>query len=108
MTLPTNSTERAMGKAPASPAARLLAAGLRGYQAWASPIFAALGSRCRFEPSCSQYALEAVQARGALRGALLGLWRLLRCNPLSEGGYDPLEQSVGAHERRRRGMRRLA
>ena len=97
-----------MDKAMPSPAARLLAAGLRGYQAWASPIFAALGSRCRFEPSCSQYALEAVQARGALRGALLALWRLLRCNPLNAGGYDPLEQSVETDERRRRGMRRLA
>ena len=108
MTLSTNSPEQPMGRASASPAARLLAAGLRGYQAWASPIFAALGSRCCFEPSCSQYALEAVQTRGALRGALLALWRLLRCNPLSEGGYDPLKQSVGADEQRRRGMRRLA
>ena len=97
-----------MGSAMDSPAARLLAAGLRGYQARLSPVFGALGSRCRFEPSCSQYALDAVEARGALRGALLGLWRLLRCNPLNSGGYDPVVgQSVGADERRR-GMRRLA
>ena len=108
MTRSTDSRERAMGSAMSSRAARLLAAGLRGYQARLSPIFAALGSRCRFEPSCSQYALDAVEARGALRGTLLGLWRLLRCNPLSSGGYDPVELPVGAGERRRRGMGRLA
>lgn len=107
MTRSTDSTERAMGSAMGSPAARLLAAGLRGYQAQLSPVFGALGSRCRFEPSCSQYALDAVEARGALRGALLGLWRLLRCNPLNSGGYDPVKQSAGG-DGRRRGMRRLA
>lgn len=72
-----------------SPPARLLIAALRGYQAWLSPLFAALGARCRFEPSCSQYAVDAVQARGPLRGLALAVWRLLRCNPFNAGGYDP-------------------
>ena len=72
-----------------SPPARLLIAALRGYQAWLSPLFAALGARCRFEPSCSQYAVDAVQTRGPLRGLALAAWRLLRCNPFNAGGYDP-------------------
>ena len=72
-----------------SPPTRLLIAALRGYQAWLSPLFAALGARCRFEPSCSQYAVDAVQARGPLRGLGLAVWRLLRCNPFNAGGYDP-------------------
>ena len=62
---------------------------LRGYQAVLSPVFAALGSQCRFEPSCSQYMIDAVRSRGAIVGIALGLWRLVRCNPLNRGGYDP-------------------
>lgn len=76
-----------------SPLARLLIAALRGYQAWLSPLFAALGARCRFEPSCSQYAVDAVQTRGPLRGLGLAVWRLLRCNPFNAGGYDPAPSS---------------
>ena len=62
---------------------------LRGYQIALSPLFAALGSQCRFEPSCSQYMIDAVRSRGAIVGLALGLWRLARCNPLNRGGYDP-------------------
>ncbi len=62
---------------------------LLGYQAVLSPLFAALGSQCRFEPSCSQYTIDAVRARGALVGMGLGIWRVLRCNPFNSGGYDP-------------------
>lgn len=62
---------------------------LRGYQRALSPIFTALGSQCRYEPSCSQYVIDAVQSQGVGRGMLLGIWRLLRCNPFSRGGYDP-------------------
>lgn len=69
---------------------RVVIAALRGYQFVLSPLFAALGSHCRFEPSCSQYMIDAVKARGAMVGVGLGLWRLARCNPLNAGGYDPV------------------
>lgn len=45
---------------------------------------------CRYVPTCSQYALEAVEKYGAIKGGLLALWRIIRCNPLSKGGYDPV------------------
>ncbi len=60
---------------------------IRGYQRrWSGR----LGGVCRYQPSCSQYALEAVTRRGALVGLLLAAWRILRCNPFSRGGYDPV------------------
>ena len=73
---------------------RLILSGLGGYQAWVSPLFGALGARCCFEPSCSQYALDAVQAHGSLRGLALAVWRLLRCNPFNAGGFDPVVNSA--------------
>ena len=60
---------------------------LRGYQRWISP---ALLPACRYVPSCSQYALEAVELHGALRGSRLAVWRVLRCHPFVRGGYDPV------------------
>ncbi|HIU19414.1 MAG TPA: membrane protein insertion efficiency factor YidD [Candidatus Limiplasma stercoravium] len=45
---------------------------------------------CRFQPTCSQYALTAIERYGALRGGLMAAWRLVRCNPLCKGGYDPV------------------
>jgi len=48
-----------------------------------------LGGHCRFHPSCSAYFIEAVQKYGAIRGSLKGVWRLMRCNPLNRGGFDP-------------------
>ena len=45
---------------------------------------------CRFSPTCSEYATEAIEKYGALKGGVLSLWRILRCNPLSKGGYDPI------------------
>ena len=45
---------------------------------------------CRYTPTCSQYGLEAIQKYGAFKGSLLALWRILRCNPFSHGGYDPV------------------
>ena len=61
---------------------------LRGYQRWISPAF---GPRCRYYPSCSEYAIQAVKRFGILRGTLLATWRVLRCNPWSHGGFDPVD-----------------
>ncbi|HIY55581.1 MAG TPA: membrane protein insertion efficiency factor YidD [Candidatus Dorea merdavium] len=47
-------------------------------------------STCKFYPTCSQYALEAIEKYGALKGGLMAVWRILRCNPFSKGGYDPV------------------
>ena len=52
-----------------------------------------LPARCRYEPSCSAYAEEALRTHGALRGAILAAWRVLRCNPFSHGGFDPVPES---------------
>jgi putative membrane protein insertion efficiency factor len=64
---------------------------VRLYQVGLSPL---LGPRCRFEPTCSQYVAEALSIHGVWRGGLLGLWRLLRCHPLSKGGYEPVPGSA--------------
>ena len=58
------------------------------YQRLISP---ALPRRCKYEPTCSRYAVEAIRRYGILRGLVLAAWRLLRCNPWSYGGYDPVE-----------------
>ena len=60
---------------------------VRAYQVTLSPLFSGC---CRFEPSCSNYMIEAIQAHGALKGTLLGIWRLLRCHPFGKSGYDPV------------------
>lgn len=60
---------------------------IRFYQKYISPM---KRTKCPYIPTCSQYGLEAVQKYGALRGGLLALWRILRCNPFSHGGYDPV------------------
>ena len=57
------------------------------YQRFVSP---AMPVRCKYEPSCSNYAVQAIQRYGILRGLVLAGWRLLRCNPWSHGGYDPV------------------
>ena len=68
---------------------KLLLVGLiRAYQVLLSPL---LPSSCKYYPSCSRYALDAVERYGVLRGVVLAGWRVLRCNPLSYGGYDPVE-----------------
>jgi len=66
---------------------RIVMLPIRGYQKFISP---ALPPSCRFSPSCSQYALEAVSKYGALKGIWLGLRRLIRCHPFNPGGYDPV------------------
>ena len=67
---------------------RLAITPLRVYQAVISP---ALGPRCKYYPSCSEYAVQAITRFGILRGLVLAAWRLLRCNPFSHGGFDPVE-----------------
>lgn len=59
-----------------------------GYQWWISPL---LGPCCRFEPSCSQYAREAIERHGVLRGAGKACLRLLKCHPFHPGGFDPVK-----------------
>ena len=74
----------------------ILDAGLRGaftlpiklYQKTVSPL---IGGRCKYHPSCSEYAVQAITKFGILRGLVLAGWRLLRCNPWSRGGFDPVE-----------------
>ena len=67
----------------------ILLAFLRIYQLVISPIFYALGARCRFYPSCSVYAQESIRHYGALRGSGRALKRLCKCHPFHPGGFDP-------------------
>lgn len=60
---------------------------IRCYQKYLSPL---KSTRCPYFPTCSQYGLEAVQKYGAVKGSILAAWRILRCNPFSKGGYDPV------------------
>jgi putative membrane protein insertion efficiency factor len=69
----------------------ILVAPIRLYQRTISP---ALPSRCKYHPSCSQYAVDAVRRYGVLRGIVLAGWRLLRCNPWSHGGVDFVEDQT--------------
>ncbi len=64
---------------------------IRGYQLLLSPL---LGNHCRFYPSCSQYAREAIERHGALRGGWLAIRRVLRCHPWHPGGVDPVPEPV--------------
>ena len=60
---------------------------IRAYQFVLSPM---LGQRCKYYPSCSNYAIEALRVHGVVRGAGLAVWRIVRCNPFSDGGVDPV------------------
>ena len=66
----------------------LVTAPIVAYQRVVSPAF---GRRCKYEPTCSAYAVQAIRECGILRGSVLAAWRVLRCNPFSHGGYDPVE-----------------
>ena len=70
-------------------AAAVVLAPIRLYRRFLSP---ALGQRCRYYPTCSAYAEEAVREVGAFRGMILAAWRVLRCNPFSRGGLDPVSE----------------
>jgi uncharacterized protein len=73
---------------------RAVLAPIAAYQRWISP---ARPRRCRYEPTCSAYATESIERFGVVRGLLLGAWRLLRCNPFSHGGFDPVPDKFTLH-----------
>jgi putative membrane protein insertion efficiency factor len=62
---------------------------IRGYRSLISPLFP---PSCRFHPTCSQYAIQAIERFGAIRGSWLAIKRILRCNPFHPGGYDPVPE----------------
>jgi hypothetical protein len=76
-----------MAEVPISPMAWLLRGGVTAYQWTIRPV---IGANCRFEPSCSAYAKEALARHGAAKGSYLAARRILRCNPWNEGGHDPV------------------
>lgn len=71
---------------------RAIVALLRGYKWALSPL---LGPACRYVPSCSEYAIEAVERHGMLLGGAKAAWRVLRCHPFAKGGYDPVVREQG-------------
>ena len=75
----------------------LLAGAVRAYQLTLRPV---IGAHCRFEPSCSHYAIGALRAHGALRGSALTVARILRCNPWNEGGIDEVPPARSPRHRR--------
>lgn len=75
-----------------------LAGPIRGYQRWISPAFP---PTCRYEPSCSAYAVQALRTRGPLVGVVLACWRILRCAPWGRGGWDPVPPRGGGRQARR-------
>ena len=74
---------------------RILIVLIKVYQYTLSPM---LGQRCKYYPSCSNYAIGALREHGAIRGTGLATWRLLRCNPFSNGGYDPVPPRRGCED----------
>ncbi len=68
---------------------KLLIALIRFYQRYISPLS---GPSCKYSPTCSHYGIEAIERFGALKGTGMTIWRILRCNPWSSGGYDPVPE----------------
>ena len=77
-----------------SPLAHLLSFGVQIYRWVLRPL---LPAACKYEPSCSTYAIDALRTHGALRGGGLALWRIARCNPFMPGGYDPVPAPPHRH-----------
>ena len=67
---------------------RFFIAVIHGYQTYISPLHR---PTCRFQPTCSQYAVEAIEKYGVIKGSGMAIWRILRCNPFCKGGYDPVK-----------------
>ncbi len=61
------------------------------YKKTLSPILDFLGIKCKYYPTCSEYTMQAIEKYGVIKGCLLGIKRILKCNPFSKGGYDPLK-----------------
>ncbi len=66
---------------------KFMLAAIRFYRKYLSPL---KSTRCPYTPTCSEYGMQAIEKYGAWKGGLLALWRILRCNPFSHGGYDPV------------------
>jgi uncharacterized protein len=90
--------------APSRALRRVVLAPIVLYQRVISP---SIPRRCKYEPTCSRYAVQAISRYGVLRGLVLAGWRLLRCNPFSYGGYDPVD-AQRLFQRGRRGARERA
>jgi uncharacterized protein len=88
MTTGRRPPERSATSATSGVATRAAVVPIRLYQWLISPL---LGPRCKYHPTCSAYAVDAIRSFGILRGLVLAGWRLLRCNPWSRGGVDPVE-----------------
>lgn len=61
------------------------------YQKYISKVFSTMGIKCKYYPSCSEYTKQAIMKYGCIKGTLLGIKRIFKCNPFSKGGYDPLK-----------------
>ena len=61
------------------------------YQKYISSYLSSKNINCKYYPTCSEYTKQAIEKYGALKGSILGIWRIIRCNPFSKGGYDPLK-----------------
>lgn len=88
--MPQTAIQNSTGRTATVPA-RLLIVPIAGYRRFVSPL---LPPRCRFAPSCSEYALTAVAEHGAARGLWLAVKRIARCHPFNPGGYDPVPDRV--------------
>lgn len=78
---------------------RLPLAAIRFYQRQISP---GIPPACRFEPTCSHYAYDSIDTYGTIRGSVTAIWRIVRCNPLNDGGYDPVPERAQPSEGRSR------
>lgn len=70
---------------------KVLIALIKLYQKTLSVWFDTRNIKCKYYPSCSEYTKQAIEKYGVVKGSILGIWRILRCNPFSKGGYDPLK-----------------